>query len=135
MSERPEADKAVGPATQTTPTSTGAATAHPTTVEKGQEGQPTKTDKPDKPDKPPPGRTVPPGGTVYDDDYIMGRDESGAVWLTDPEGTKAFWRWEDEVWVNEHGNPMPPEWAGGHAPRQAPPVQGSKPSEKTFPKD
>lgn len=114
MSERPEADKVETPKPTTPP-------VRPKSVEKGQEGQPTKTDKPDKPpEKPPekPGSGLNWGSIPFEDGYVMEANE-GVITLHNPDGTDALWDFERELWIGPEGNAMPKGWDAGHIPGSA----------------
>lgn len=54
------------------------------------------------------------GEVHFPDDFRMGRETSGEIYLTDPSGTRATWNPGSEQWTDPGGKPMPDGWSEGH---------------------
>jgi len=90
----------------------------PHTTERAGTGGP-QTTTPPPPPPPPPGRTSSwSGSDLYPDGFTMARDASGETTLTDPHGMRATWDQGSTQWLGPDGQPMPPDWSGGHQPTQ-----------------
>jgi hypothetical protein len=122
MSERPDADKAIGGATTervmppvTAPTPPKASD-HPTTAEKPGTGtkEPPKKEPPKRGDMP--DKVFANGYVTHPDGYIAGRWIDGTTYMYNPkDGSYGHWDAEDKVWRDpETGAPRPEGWAGGH---------------------